>query len=95
MVRLMKGSVIMDVNEDIASVFKENGYVEVAEKSAVSQPAMEEKTEDVKSTDYTKSDILRMKTEDLKVLAVQLGFEVTEESTGKALKEEIVSKLAL
>lgn len=44
---------------------------------------------------YSKSDITRMSTADLKTLAPTLGIEVTEESTGAKLKEEIIAKLGL
>lgn len=44
---------------------------------------------------YSKSDISRMSTADLKALAPTLGIEVTEESTGAKLKEEIVAKLGI
>ena len=44
---------------------------------------------------YNKSDILRMNVEELKKFAAELGLEVTEESTGKALKEQIIAKLGL
>ena len=44
---------------------------------------------------YSKSDISRMKLDDLKTLAPTLGIEVTEESTGVKLKEEIIAKLGL
>lgn len=44
---------------------------------------------------YTKSEISRMSTSDLKTLAPTLGIEVTEESTGAKLKEEIIAKLGL
>ena len=44
---------------------------------------------------YSRSDITRMSTADLKTLAASIGIEVTDESTGKALKEAILSKLGL
>ena len=44
---------------------------------------------------YTKSDITHMSVADLKTLAPILGIEVTEESTGAKLKEEIIAKLGL
>ena len=44
---------------------------------------------------YSKSDITHMSTADLKTLAPTLGIEVTEESTGAKLKEEIIAKLGL
>ena len=51
---------------------------------------------DVDSThEYSRSDISRMAVADLKELAPKLGIEVTEESTGAKLKEQIIEKLAL
>ena len=44
---------------------------------------------------YSKSEIQRMSTADLKTLAPTLGIEVTEEITGAKLKEEIITKLSL
>jgi hypothetical protein len=44
---------------------------------------------------YSRSEIARMSTADLKEVASSLGLEVTEESTGKVLKEQILEKLAL
>lgn len=54
-----------------------------------------EKEEHKQEKQYTKSDISRMSTADLKALAPTLGIEVTEESTGAKLKEEIIAKLGL
>ena len=54
-----------------------------------------EKHDDNTTKQYSKSDISRMSTADLKTLAPTLGIEVTEESTGAKLKEEIVAKLGL
>lgn len=45
--------------------------------------------------EYKKSDISRMNVENLKALATDLGIEVTDESTGAKLKEEIIAKLGL
>lgn len=51
---------------------------------------------DVDNTpEYSRSDISRMAVADLKELAPKLGIEVTEESTGAKLKEQIIEKLAL
>ena len=44
---------------------------------------------------HSRSEISRMSTADLKETATSIGIEVTEESTGKALKEEILAKLGL
>lgn len=62
--------------------------VKAAEKTANTDKKKEEKK-------YSKSDISRMSTSDLKELAPTLGIEVTEESTGAKLKEEIIAKLDL
>lgn len=50
---------------------------------------------DENACQYQRSEIARMSTADLKEVAKSLGLEVTEESTGKALKEEIIVKLGL
>lgn len=47
------------------------------------------------SKEYKKTDIQRMNVENLKALATELGIEVTDESTGAKLKEEIIAKLGL
>ena len=54
-----------------------------------------EQEEQKQGRQYTKSDITHMSTADLKTLAPTLGIEVTEESTGAKLKEEIIAKLGL
>ena len=54
-----------------------------------------EQEEQKQGKQYTKSEISRMSTADLKALAPTLGIEVTEESTGAKLKEEIIAKLGL
>ena len=84
------------------SAFLNNGWI-------VSDPATEtwkdfddsnsENNEDADAENqekkYTKSDITHMSTADLKTLAPTLGIDVTEESTGAKLKEEIIAKLGL
>ena len=54
-----------------------------------------EQEEQKQEKQHTKSDISRMSTADLKALAPTLGIDVTEESTGAKLKEEIIAKLGL
>lgn len=53
---------------------------------------VEEKKED---TVYTKTDINRMSTQDLRTLAVAQGFEDVEEYTGAELKKMLIDKLGL
>lgn len=48
-----------------------------------------------KVAQYKKSDIARMKVEDLKKLAVELEIAGVDEATGEKLKEEIIDKLGL
>ena len=61
---------------------------------AVEKAAFTDKKEDNKRK-FSKSDISRMSTDDLKAFAPTLGIEVTEKSTGAKLKEEIIAKLGL
>lgn len=86
---LVKDEIRMTVRDgNHLAAFLNNGW-----KVADSQKA--EKPEGNTEKQYTKSDISRMSTADLKALAPTLGIEVTEESTGAKLKEEIIAKLGL
>ena len=69
-------------------LLRRHNSVKAVEKTANTGKKEEEKK-------YSKSDISRMSTADLKTLAPTLGIEVTEESTGAKLKEEIIAKLGL
>lgn len=71
---------------------EETTHEELAELCSKVEVELSE-NEDTKK--YSKSDISRMKLDDLKTLAPTLGIEVTEESTGAKLKEEIIAKLGL
>lgn len=80
------------------AAFLNNGWKIVEEKkSTIVVPKNVETSiaEGNINKEYTKSEISRMKTDDLKALAPTLGIEVTEESTGAKLKEEIIVKLGL
>ena len=84
------------------SAFLNNGWVvddsaKEAEKDSDEAGTESWEDKDVENVEkqYTKSDISRMSTADLKSLAPTLGIEVTEESTGAKLKEEIIAKLGL
>ena len=84
------------------SAFLNNGWVVDDSAKETENDSDEVKTDNTEDTDadnttkqYSKSDISRMSTADLKTLAPTLGIEVTEESTGAKLKEEIVAKLGL
>lgn len=106
-----KDGVNMIVNENMARVMESCGYKRAVEKAAPSSvkipdpepvQAIEENPSDAdmgepkaEQKQYQRSEITRMNTADLKELGKTLGVEVTEESTGKALKEEIIAKLGL
>ena len=88
MIKLRRGNLTMEVGTDVqASAFIRHGWV-VEDDNATQTPKKEEKQ-------YSRSEISRMSTADLKTLAPTLGIEVTEESTGAKLKEEIIEKLGL
>lgn len=108
MVCYEKDGVTMIVNESMGRIFESCGYQKVENSSAaplsaeilnnVPEPAdnpveTENKEEDQRK--YSRSEITRMNTANLKELAKSLGMEVTEESTGKVLKEQILEKLGL
>lgn len=109
MTEVVKDGVKMAVQDgNHLAAFLNNGWVMVgSELSQVANKANAEVTEraaketsgSVATEDsekkYTKSEIQRMSTADLKALAPTLGIEVTEESTGAKLKEEIIAKLGL
>ena len=85
MIKLRLDNLTMEVCTDVqASAFIKNGW-ELIESA--------QKVSDEKQ--YSKSEISRMSTADLKTLAPTLGVDVTEESTGAKLKEEIIAKLGL
>lgn len=82
MIKLEKDGRNMEVRTDVqASAFLSNGWKKVEQTKA-------------KET-YTKTDIMRMKLEDLKTLANEVGMTVEEEITGAKLKERIIEKLGL
>ena len=103
MASLTKNGVRFSVRDkNHLSAFLNNGWVvDDSAKETEKEPneAVTELCENTDSDDaekkYSKSDISRMSTADLKTLAPTLGIEVTEESTGAKLKEEIIAMLGL
>lgn len=96
MVCYERDGVTMVVHENMARVMESCGYRKAVEQSTApvpKQPTVEPKKEENKR--YSRSEIARMSTADLKEVASSLGLEVTEESTGKVLKEQILEKLGL
>ena len=88
MIKLKRGNSTMEVSTDVqASAFIRNGWTRTESNKSDSDNSTEKQ--------YSKSEIQRMSTADLKTLAPTLGIEVTEESTGAKLKEEIIEKLGL
>lgn len=100
-----KDGVQMIVNESMARVMESCGYKRAVEKAAPSPMQISglgmnlgnAGAGDTKEgrRQYQKSEITRMSTADLRELAKSLGLDVAEGSTGKALKDEIVTKLGL
>ena len=83
---LVKDGIRMAVRDgNHLAAFLNNGWKVDDSKKA-------EKPEENAVKQYSKSDISRMSTADLKTLAPTLGIDVTEESTGAKLKEEIIEK---
>ena len=108
MVCYEKDGVTMIVNESMGRIFESCGYQKVENSAAAPLSAEIPETdsvpadnpEDIENKEegqkkYSRSEITRMSTADLKELAKSLGMEVTEESTGKMLKEQILEKLGL
>lgn len=104
-----KDDIQMIVNENMARVWESCGYKRAVEKTAPSSVQIPEPVQTIETNpsdadmgepktgqkQYQKSEITRMSTSDLKEVAKTLGLEVTEESTGKMLKEQIIEKLGL
>lgn len=103
MALLIKDGVRFSVRDkNHLSAFLNNGWVVDDSANGTEKEPDDIKSDDAEYTDtdntekqYTKSDISRMSTADLKSLAPTLGIDVTEESTGAKLKEEIIAKLGL
>ena len=88
MIKLKRGNLSMEVCTDVqASAFIRHGWV-LEDDNTTQTHKKEEKQ-------YSRSEISRMSSADLKALAPTLGIEVTDESTGAKLKEEIIAKLGL
>nr|DAI01466.1 MAG TPA: Rho termination factor, N-terminal domain [Caudoviricetes sp.] len=80
----------------MARVMESCEYRKVVEQSTAPVPEQPvEETPKEENKQYSRSEIARMNTADLKELGKSLGLEVTEESTGKMLKEQIIEKLGL
>lgn len=95
MVSYEKNGVTMVVHESMTRVMESCGYRKVVEQSTTPAPEPIVGTQKKDNKQYSRSEINRMSTADLKEVALSLGLEVTEESTGKALKEQILEKLGL
>ena len=63
--------------------------------SEVPDGAAAPKTENVENPQYTKTDINRMSTAELKELATKQGVENVEDMTGSDLKKVLIEKFGL
>lgn len=76
-------------NNDIS---KKEEQLSVIEKELLPFSELEENLAEKK---YSRSDIQRMKTEDLQTLAAEVGIEDAFETSGSKLKEMLIEKFAL
>ena len=96
-----KGDLVFELRDEIqADAFRnsegwivEDGVIRNDTPSDFMNPPVEDKADEKRT--YTRSEITLMKTADLKELAISLGLEVTDETTGKALKEALYKELGL
>lgn len=96
MIKLEKGSQKMVVRTEMqASAFLNSGWVraEVAETPENAKASEGKQGDGAKK--YTRTEIARMKTDDLRALATELGLAVTEESTGADLKDTLIEHFGL
>ena len=81
MVIYEKDGVTMVVHDGMARVMESCGYRKVVEQSTAPVPEQSvEETPKEENKQYSRSEIARMNTSDLKELGKSLGLEVTEES---------------
>lgn len=93
MIKLEKGNQVMEARTELqASAFLNSGWVKAGavENAKESQGGQ---GDGVKK--YTKTEIARMKSDDLRALAAEVGLAVTEESTGADLKDALTAHFGL
>ena len=80
----------------------ENGREKKADKLAVEETLPPYSDEEITlethpevGNQYTKTEIMKMKTEDLQDLAMNVGIEDASEMTGSALKKVLIEKFGL
>ena len=99
--RVRKGNVSFDLKDknQIDAFRNSDGWTfedeGISNDAPSEKPFMNPPVEPDEEPKYSRSEIMRMSTADLKTVATSIGIEVTDESTGKALKEEILAKLGL
>lgn len=97
MIKLKNGERTMEARTELqASAFINSGWerVDAVEREkGISDESVEE-PENCKKK-YTKTEISRMKTENLRALAAEVGITVTEEATGAELKDALIEHFGL
>lgn len=58
-------------------------------------PAFSEENNEIEKSNYTKTEINRMSTGDLRILATEQGIENAEETSGADLKKMLIEKFEL
>jgi hypothetical protein len=93
-IKLVKGNITMTVRDkNQAAAFLSNGWKKASEPESVIAPIEQEiHAEEV---NYTKTDINRLSTAELKELATNEGIEGAEDKTGGELKKELIEHFNL
>lgn len=93
MIVLEKDNRKMGVCTDVqASAFVSCGWRRVDASST--STSVSQKQDDGEKK-YTKTEIARMKADDLRALATEVGLSITEESTGADLKDALIEHFGL
>lgn len=85
-------------SRDNASTISEErslGTAEMPVEENYSDDGIAPETQEESGIQYTKTDIMQMKTADLQTLAAENGIEDAYEKTGSTLKQELIEKFGL
>lgn len=96
MIKLKKGNRTMEVRTELqASAFVNSGWERVGTLKIPETATEPEKRQSDGEKKYTKTEIARMKADDLRALAAEAGLPVTEESIGTELKDALIEHYGL
>lgn len=96
MIKLKNGNRTMEARTELqASAFINSGWKRTDAVEAPENIMESENKQDDGEKKYTKTEIARMKADDLRALATEVGLSVTEESTGADLKDALIEHFGL